>query len=103
MQIARLNIFGSLWSVVIEKIDSAYAGLCNFNTRQISINHDIAESEMRKITLFHEYLHAHFHRMSYRQSGLSHDLEEVMIDQLAVGLVENLPELMKAIKKLEKK
>jgi predicted SprT family Zn-dependent metalloprotease len=89
-KLMTLNLFGQRWKVYHAKIDPQYAGHCYYETNTIEINDEIPQSTtLFQETLIHELLHALYFRMSYRQSGLSHDLEEVMIDQLAKALTEN--------------
>ena len=89
-KLMTLNLFGQRWKVFHIKLDPQYAGHCYYETNEIHISEDIPMSTtLFQETLIHEMLHALFHRMSYKQSGLSHDLEEVMIDQLATAFTEN--------------
>ena len=89
-KLMTLNLFGQRWKVYHAKLHPEYAGHCYYDKHIIEINDEIPASTLLfQETLIHELLHALFHRMSYRQSGLSHDLEEVMIDQLAKAFTEN--------------
>lgn len=89
-KLMTLNLFGERWKVYHSNIHPEYAGHCYYEKKIIEINSEIPQgSKLFQETLIHELLHALFHRMSYRQSGLSHDLEEVMIDQLAKAFTEN--------------
>ena len=89
-KLMTLNLFGQRWKVYHAKIHPDYAGHCYYETCTIEISDDIpVSSSFFQVTLVHEILHALFFRMSYRQSGLSHDLEEVMIDQIATAIAEN--------------
>lgn len=89
-KLMALNLFGQNWKVYHVKLDPQFAGHCYYDERTIHINEEIpVNSPFFQVTLIHEMLHALFHRLSYRQSNLSHDLEEVMIDQLATAITEN--------------
>lgn len=89
-KLMTLNIFGERWKVYHDKLDPQYAGHCYYEKREIKISNELLiGSTLFAETLLHEMLHALYYRMSYRQSGLSHDLEEVMIDQIAKAFTEN--------------
>jgi hypothetical protein len=96
-KVAKLDIFGQKWQVVTGKLSPNEAGLCEYGKMRIVINQDIpVGSNLWLETLCHEIFHSSFERCSYKQSGLPHELEEVMIDQLAKILTEN----RKILKKL---
>ena len=96
-KVGKIDIFGQKWNIVRAKLPATEAGLCEFSKQKITINQDIPEgSNLELETIFHEIFHSSFERCSYKQSGLPHELEEVMIDQLAKILTEN----RKLLKKL---
>lgn len=87
--ISKVYIFGEKWSVFHAEVDDAFCGHCEYATKEIVINKKIKKTDPLFLeTLLHEYLHALFYRMSYRQSGITQGIEEVMIDQISKGLTE---------------
>jgi hypothetical protein len=87
-KLMTLDIFGQKFSVYQSDISDEYLGQCSYKEQRIDI-HPEAQGDLFLETLLHEFLHALFFRMSYKQSGIPHALEEVMIDQIAKCLVEN--------------
>ncbi len=97
--LGRLNIFGEKWKVYHGELDPRHAGLCEYQKMKLTVSKEIPiGSRLFLETLLHEVFHASFERCSYKQSGLPHELEEVMIDQLAKILTENFNEFGKILK-----
>lgn len=97
-KVAKIDIFGQKWQVVNGKLSPHDAGLCEYGKLKITINQDIPEgSDLWIESLIHELLHSIFERCSYKQSGLPHELEEVMIDQIAKIFTENRRTLKKLL------
>jgi hypothetical protein len=98
-KIGKLNIFGQSWTIYHGPLSPHHAGLCEYDKLRLTVSDEIKiGSNLFKETLFHELLHSTFERCSYKQSGLPHELEEVMIDQIAKILTENLDTLWEILK-----
>lgn len=109
-KLGTCNIFGEKWPIYTSpKVSDELCGYCDFEKMRIVINDKLPDERLFLDTLFHEILHGLFNRMSYKQSGIPHELEEVMIDQISKCLTENLNsmamilEKYKALKKQEAK
>lgn len=94
-----LNIFGQKWKVVRKELDPGLSGLCIFDKRTIIISEQTYKQGPQAVaeTLFHEILHAAFYRLRYYQGGIDGALEEILVDQLAAVLADNL-KLIKSIR-----
>lgn len=95
-RIGTLNIFGEKWPMFVsDKVDDSICGYCDLDKKKIVINESLPTQDIFLDTLYHELLHSLFHRMSYRQSGMPHEMEEIMVDQIAKCLTENFKVIQK--------
>jgi hypothetical protein len=86
-KIATFDIFGSSWDAFkTDEIDPSLAGYCDYDKQIICVNKELSGQPFDE-TILHEFLHALFLRLSFKQS-IPHELEEVMIDQISRGISE---------------
>lgn len=81
-----------------DKINDQYCGYCELDKKRIFIAGNL-DRKTEQVTVLHELLHALWLRMGYKQSGMPHELEEVMIDQIATCIFENKDILFKSLTK----
>jgi Zn-dependent peptidase ImmA (M78 family) len=83
-----VNVFGKAYQIKYEDMSKTDAcGLTDNKNYLIIIDSSLKGDDL-KHTLLHESFHAILYRTSVTQS-LSHELEEVIVDQIATFLVDN--------------
>ena len=83
-----INVFGKTYEIKYDDLSKTDAcGYTDNKHRLIVIDSGLKGDDLTH-TLLHEYFHAILFTTSVTQS-LSHDLEEVIVDQLATFLVDN--------------
>lgn len=83
-----VNVFGCAYAIKYDDLTKSEAcGITDNKNRLILIDKSLTGDDL-KHTLLHEYFHAVLYRTSVVQS-LSHELEEVIVDQIATFLVDN--------------
>lgn len=83
-----VNIFGCTYQIKYDDLSKTDAcGYTDNRHRLIVIDSSLKDDDL-KHTLLHEYFHAVLYRTSVVQS-LSHDLEEIIVDQISTFLVDN--------------
>lgn len=88
-RIGTAKIYGEKWPMyVTDRINDQYCGYCELDKKRIFIAGNL-DKKTYEVTVLHEILHALWLRMGYKQSGMPHELEEVMIDQIATCIYEN--------------
>lgn len=84
-----LKIFG--WKIKVTnstQIDNV--GEYSYKERSIKINPKYNKTKKEKdITLVHELVHCVVHRLGLHNASLSHDLEEILADNISVAINEN--------------
>ena len=99
-RIGTAKIYGEKWPMYkTDRINDQYCGYCELDKKRIFIAGNL-DKKTYQITILHEILHALWLRMGYKQSGLPHELEEVMIDQIATCIFENKDVLFKVKKEV---
>jgi Zn-dependent peptidase ImmA (M78 family) len=86
----QFNVYGQ--KIIVKKIKNlrstgAY-GTYNPKTKQIEIDASL-KGELLVHTLLHELIHALCDRLGYHNAMLSHDLEELIADNIPSMLLEN--------------
>lgn len=87
-----VDVYGQEWDIkfktpVIEEGVRAY-GLCDPFDKTIYIDSTL-DDEYTSLTLLHELFHAYFRRMGMINSGVSHEVEEIIAEQFSQLLTEN--------------
>lgn len=83
-----INVFGQTYKIKYDDMSKTEAcGMTDNIHRLIIIDKSLDGDDLRH-TLLHEYFHAVLYRTSIVQS-LSHELEEIIVDQIATFLVDN--------------
>lgn len=91
---AFFNIFGTKIKVVKKDLSQAgFLGLYYNDKKKIEITTGL-DKQTELETIIHEFVHAVFDRLSYRQA-INIQLEELICDQLAKSLCENFTIRMK--------
>lgn len=75
-------IKGEPW-IIRENDTLDSSGLCTFKTRTIEIQGTMSDKDKR-IALYHELFHALFGELSLENTELSSDVEEIIVDQIAI-------------------
>lgn len=83
-----VNVFGKPYKIKYDDMSKTDACGLTDNKNSLIIIDSSLKGEELKHTLLHEMFHAVLYRTSITQS-LSHDLEEVIVDQIATFLVDN--------------
>lgn len=97
----KLNIFGEKISVKVKKTsDPSHAGEFHPESKLILIH---PEYENKMHTLAHEFVHAVWSRSGLNQTKTSHDVQEIVCENVATALVENFVALIEFYNKYEKK
>jgi len=95
----KLNIFGKVVVISIEKMTDDCAGCFEPSTYKIKLDSGYDE---KLSTFWHEFFHAVFFRIGMHQTDMSKDTQEILVENFSVAVVENLDALIKISKKLEK-
>ena len=89
-----LDIYGKEFSVAYSSqvfdptTGDECCGVCIAHEGVILINESMGE-ELTICTIFHELFHAYARRMGMENSGMSHELEEIIADQFGKLIAEN--------------
>ena len=89
-----LDVYGQSYRVkYVDKVKSPFGdveccGLCDSETSTIYLNNKMDDS-LTSCTVLHELFHAYSRRMGMENSGMSHELEEILADQFGKLLSEN--------------
>ena len=84
-----LKILGKKIKIVFR--DMTEENVCGhylYNKNMIEINNTL-DVATQQITLLHELIHAVFHRAGIHNANVSHDIEEVIADQVSKVILEN--------------
>ena len=87
--IKKINILGE--SVKVKYRDMTEDKVCGwyiYDKKLIEINNKIPK-DIQNVTLVHEIIHAVFDRAGILNAKVSHDIQEVICDQVAKVLTEN--------------
>lgn len=88
MKNTSINVLGRNIKVVYKEIDDRYCGLYFNDEGLIEINKKLSKDKAKE-TLMHEIIHAIFFRSGLDQTGVGHDVQEIICDQVAKVLCEN--------------
>lgn len=83
-----VNVLGRQIKVIYKEIDNRYCGLYYNDEGIIEISKSLSREKAHE-TLIHELVHAVFFRAGLDQTGISHDIQEIICDQVAKVLCEN--------------
>ena len=98
-----IELFGMNWTVRIlsrEQLGNNL-GICAFDLQEIWLLDEQDEKDQLQ-TLCHEIGHAVFYRTGLKQA-IGHELEEVIVENIATGIVEGLSQLSTKNKKIKKR
>ena len=90
----KLDVYGEEFDVLyVSGLVSPHngkecCGLCDSEERKIYINKAMGD-QCTAITILHELFHAYARRMGMENSGMTHELEELIADQFGKLLAEN--------------
>lgn len=86
----ELVIFGQNIKVSYKKnlINNGVAGSYNTSTKEIEIDKSLKGKEFNQV-LLHELIHAVFDRLGLINTNVSHELEEIICDNVATAISEN--------------
>lgn len=93
-KIKSVTVFGKECKIKSTEIDSNFLGL--FYPREFKI--DMSKNcppDLYEYVLIHELIHAVFERSSLNQCNISHDVQEIVCDQVSKFLNENFKILKK--------
>lgn len=98
-----IEAFGMDWTIRIFSRDQLgnNLGICAFDLQEIWLLDEQDEKEKLQ-TLCHEIGHAVFFRTGLKQA-ISHELEEVIVENVSMGIVEALYQLTSKKKKVSKR
>ena len=96
-----LNVFGLKIPVILKPIENkSLAGFYDLDKKEIVIS---AETSEKTHTLVHEMFHAALFRTSFNQTGIPHEVHEIVVDVLATALLENFDLLNQFRKEFDSK
>lgn len=91
MKIKSLNVFGKEVPIVRTKnlaIEHNVMGQFHRDKFFIEIDHSLSENDFM-LTLLHELCHSLVQRAGLYQSGLPHEIEEIIAEQMSIAITEN--------------
>lgn len=83
-----INVLGRKIKVIFKELDEKYLGLYYNDEGTIEINTNQSPDKIQE-SLTHEVVHAVFFRSGLDQTTISHDLQEIICDQVAKVICEN--------------
>lgn len=83
----KLEIKGRMYSILEHEIDQNYYGFHDYDKKTIELKKGL-KLEDKKKTFFHELLHAIISESGLRQTSLSIDVEEAIVENIANYLVD---------------
>lgn len=95
-----MNILGKRFSVKLEKdlmLKQGLMGLFSPDKSKIFIDDSLKGYDFNQ-TLMHEFFHAVFYRCGLAQTRISPDLQEIIVENFATAIVENMDYLKKNLK-----
>ena len=86
----EINIKGATYKIEVFSIDESEKadGLCDFETKTISINNNLSP-DLLKRTLLHECFHAVLFECGVHCAKITEDLEEIIVENLSNFLVDS--------------
>lgn len=97
-RIATLNIMGHSWKVYLtDKLPDNIDGLTTFNKKQIEIA-SVLDGESFAVCLIHEIGHAVLFELGMHLTGISPQVEELLVDAYAKSICKNFNRIKKLIK-----
>lgn len=96
--IGRINVLGQKYRIYeSDNLPENINGYCFFEAKTIEIRAGLDKETFRKIYT-HEFFHAALHEMEFFVTGIEPQLEEMLVNQLAIIFSKNYAAIAKHLK-----